>query len=278
MAFGIAAATALLLAPTSGAASTSSTLRMAPRAEPTAGVSSNWAGYVVTAPQTTTPAAGATFTDVTGGWVQSKATCDTGEATASAFWVGLGGVDESTQGLEQLGTEADCSANGRTTYSAWYELLPAGPVELKMRIRPRDKITAAVLSDGQGVVVSLKDTTAHTRFSKRIPVVDPLDLGSAEWIAEAPSACDAGGQRCRAVPLTNFGTVRFTGAATVGGSHPGTISDPAWATEQVSLVPDPNAPGFGGATNTHGAAANALSPDGRSFSVAWQRTPATSSP
>ena len=169
---------------------------MSALASPAPDVSSNWAGYVVTAasaPATTpAPTPSASFTDVTGSWVQTKATCDTGESTSSAFWVGLGGVDETSQGLEQLGTEADCTPGGKMSYSAWYELLPANPVKLKLKIRPGDKVTAAVLSSGQQIVFSLKDLTRHTKFSKRVPFVDPLDLGSAEWIAEAPAACSAG--------------------------------------------------------------------------------------
>jgi Peptidase A4 family len=283
VAFGLASAIAVVAAPAAGSAAKAPAIRMSALAQPTPDVSSNWAGYVVTAQPSAggvvaTPAA--TFTDVAGTWVQSKATCDTGELASSAFWVGLGGVDENSQGLEQLGTEADCTPSGKVSYSAWYELLPADPVELKMRIRPGDRISAAVLSVGQQVVLSMKNLTRHTRFSKRLPFVDPLDLGSAEWIAEAPSACSADGRRCRIVPLTNFGKVTFTGAAAIGSSHPGTISDPSWSAEQVSLVPDTSSQtNVGGAANTHGASPSNLSIDGRSFSVAWQRTPtATSNP
>src|SRR5262249_26246518 len=162
----------------------------------TPGVSSNWAGYLVTgasASPSGDPSAPATFTDVTGTWVPSKATCDTGEQASSAFWVGLGGVDESSRGLEQLGTWADCPARGETSCSVWYELRLAAAVGLKMRIRPGDKVSAAVLSVGQQIVFSLKDLTTHARFSKRLRFVAPLDLGSAEWIAEAPAACGANG-------------------------------------------------------------------------------------
>lgn len=281
---GAAAGVLAIVASTSGAtdATPSGSARMSTLASPAPGASANWAGYVVTGAQTTAsaaPAATETFTDVTGSWVQTRATCDTGEATSSAFWVGLGGADETSQGLEQLGTEADCTPAGKMTYSAWYELLPADPVELKLKIRPGDKVTAAVLSVGEQIVFSLKDLTRHTRFSKRVPFVDPLDLGSAEWIAEAPAACSAGGRRCRIVPLTNFGTVTFTGAAAIGSGHPGTISDSTWSTSQVSLVPESmRAPTFGGGSNTHGASPSSLSSDGRSFTVAWQRSPAATTP
>jgi hypothetical protein len=282
---GAAAAVLSVLVPSAAASppsASSSTYRRSALATPAPGISANWAGYVATAtpPTASDPApAPAQFTDVTGTWTQTKATCTGRETTSSALWVGLGGVDETSQGLEQLGTEADCSAAGIATYSAWYELLPADPVKLSIRIRPGDRVTAAVLSVGPQIVLSLKDLTRHTRFGKRLPSVDPLDLGSAEWIAEAPAACSAGGRRCRIVPLTNFGTVTFSRAAAIECGHPGTISDPSWSATQVSLVPNGmRAPSGAGASNTHGASPSGLSPDGRSFSVAWQRTPAAGTP
>ena len=98
--------------------------------------SSNWAGYAV--------ANRKPFTSVTGKWVQPVATCADLSSTYSAFWVGLGGFDDSSQALEQTGTEANCSAAGRATYTVWYELVPAGPVTVKMVVRPGDAISATV--------------------------------------------------------------------------------------------------------------------------------------
>ena len=73
-------------------------------------VSSNWSGYAVS---------GATYKTVTGTWVQPAASCSTtSSTTASAFWIGLGGDSESSNALEQAGTEADCTG-GTASYSAW---------------------------------------------------------------------------------------------------------------------------------------------------------------
>lgn len=47
--------------------------------------SSNWAGYAV-------HRSGVTFTRVTGEWTAPQATCTAGQATYSAVWVGIGGL------------------------------------------------------------------------------------------------------------------------------------------------------------------------------------------
>ena len=242
----------------------------APRIASDSTVSTNWSGYAVTTPAaaSSTPVS---FTDVAGTWVQPRVKCS-GEVGAAAFWVGLGGWDQASQALEQIGTEATCNARRQVTYSAWYELVPAGPVTIKLKIRPKDHVTAAVLVSGTQITLSLKNLTRHTRFTKRIGSSSALDTGSAEWIAEAPSLCSSRG-RCTVVPLSNFGTVTFTGAATIGNGHPGTISDPTWFPAQVVLAADPNASsGVGSAANTHGATPSSASADGRSFAVTWRQT------
>ena len=45
------------------------------------------------------------------------------------------------------------------------------------------------------------------------------DAGNAEWIAEAPSACNASGTSCRTLPLANFGTLGGFGGG--GGGFSG---------------------------------------------------------
>ena len=131
-------------------------------------VSSNWAGYVATAPTAAQPPAstGLSFTDVTGSWVQPRLTCSAGEVGAAAFWVGLGGSQDSSSALEQIGTEGDCNRSGKAMYSSWYEFVPAGPVTIKLKVRPGDRMTGAVLVSGTQVTVSLKNLSTHKRFSR----------------------------------------------------------------------------------------------------------------
>ncbi len=241
-------------------------------------VSSNWSGYAAAAPADGTAA----FSDVTATWVQPKAKCTTGRGDSAAFWVGLGGDSADSQSLEQLGTEADCDADSTApTYGAWWEIVPAASVPIPLKIRAGDRVTAAVLVKGQSVTMSLKDTTRRTRFSKTLTVAHPLDVSSAEWIAEAPSTCTANG-RCRAVPLTQFGSVNFTNATAIADGHPGTISDPAWVAAPIELIASGGGGRFFGRGDVLGPGVGAvpgdLSSDGSSFSVAWQQNVAPSGP
>jgi hypothetical protein len=113
------------------------------------------------------------------------------------------------------------------------------------------------------VTLSLKNTTRHTRFSKTVTLAQPPDVSSAEWIAEAPSACTRSGA-CEVVPLANFGRITFTNASAAANETSGTITNPAWLATPIQLVPD-------GSQGTSGAVPGALSADGRSFQVFWQR-------
>jgi hypothetical protein len=238
-------------------------------------ISSNWSGYVATAPA----GAPATFSDVTATWIQPKPTCSVGRQDSAAFWVGLGGNDATSPALEQLGTGLDCDGTSTAPVSsAWWEIVPAAAVPIKLIVRPGDRVNAAVLVNGQTVTMSLKNLTRHTRFSKVLTLTQPLDVSSAEWIAEAPSTCTDNG-RCTPVPLTRFGQITFSNAATIGNAHPGTISDPAssatpvWLPTAVELISDGSTGRFLGSADPLGPGVGAmptdLSVDGRSFSVSW---------
>ena len=243
-------------------------------AAPTAGidVSSNWSGYAVTGVGSTATVASTAmnFTNVTGTWTQPAATCTPGQSTSAAMWVGLGGYTVGSNALEQAGTAADCSSAGKATYYAWYELVPAASVTLKLKIFPGDKITSSVLVKGNDVLVQVKNRTRHTVFTKHLEMEEP-DVSSAEWIAEAPSECTATGL-CRTVPLTNFGSVTFSKLAALGNGQGGRLSGPGWESTPIQLVPrsrrffgDVNA----SATSTAGASPTSLSGDGSAFTVNW---------
>jgi hypothetical protein len=221
--------------------------------------SSNWAGYAVTHRKP--------FTSVTGKWVQPTATCADLSATYSAFWVGLGGFSANSFAVEQTGTLANCS-DGSPSYTAWYELYPRPPVMLRTAVRPGDTLSATVSVSKKTVVIRLKNVTTGRLFTKRLHMNRP-DVGSAEWVAEAPSGCDYTGN-CSTLPLTNFGTVAFShGTATIKG-HKGRISDPVWSETTIELhgdLNDPNNPSQAGAN----AIPRALGPDGGSFAIDWQQ-------
>src|SRR5204863_219937 len=84
-----------------------------------------------------------------GSWVQPATTCKAGSSAYSAFWVGLGGFADGLTSLEQTGTESDCTLDGTPRYSAWYEILPAPAIPLKLVVRPGDTISASVAVSGR---------------------------------------------------------------------------------------------------------------------------------
>jgi hypothetical protein len=234
-------------------------------------VSSNWSGYAIVSPDDAT--APLSFSDVTGTWVQPKAKCSTTKATSAAFWVGIGGYDESSNSLEQLGTGVDCDGASTTpTYYAWWELVPASSVRIKLKISPGDTINAAVLVSGQTITFSLKDVTRGSRFSKVLTTSQALDTGSAEWIAEAPSECGSFGH-CQVVPLTNFGTVTFTKSAAIANTHPGTLTDALWSASPIELITGGQTSRFFGQVTDDGSGTGAVpgdvTTDGRGFSVSY---------
>jgi hypothetical protein len=191
-------------------------------------VSQNWAGYA---------AHGATFEAISARWRQPKPRCSGGNVRYSAMWVGLGGYSLSSNALEQVGTELDCSQSGHAVSSAWYELVPNPSHTIAMKIRPGDLIAASVAVIGQQVSVSIQDLTRNRSFHKTI-TASIVDVSSAEWILEAPSACIDGTSACRTLPLTNFGHAGFTVArATTSGGQPETISNSAWSHTRITLGP-----------------------------------------
>jgi hypothetical protein len=221
--------------------------------------STNWAGYAVVHKKP--------FSSVTGRWVQPVATCSDFSPTYSAFWVGLGGFAKRSFAVEQTGTLANCEA-GSPVYTAWYELYPAPPVMLKLAVRPGDTLNATVSVSKQTVVIRLKNVTTAKLFTKKLRMKRP-DLGSAEWVAEAPSGCDFSGN-CATLPLTNFGTVDFTHSSATVKGHKGRISDPTWTATTIELHGDlANAgqPSQAGANAIPGA----IGADGGSFAVTWQQ-------
>jgi hypothetical protein len=131
---------------------------------PTPELSSNWAGYAISG----NGAGARRFKHVAASWIQPAVLCTPGATTYSAFWVGLGGMSQSSRKLEQTGTEADCDADGIAQYSAWYELVPAGPVRLKLAVAAGDAVSASVAVRGAYVTVTLADHTTGALADKRL--------------------------------------------------------------------------------------------------------------
>lgn len=169
--------------------------------------SSNWSGYAV---------AGATFSDVKGTWKEPAAKCSGSGAEYASFWVGIDGY--SSNSVEQLGTDSDCSG-GSPRYYGWYEMYPANSVNLgsKYPVKPGDTLTAEVKVSGTSYTLSMKSSAGWTFSITKTS--STAKKASAEWVIESPEIC---GTSCTLAKLADFGKVTFTvsEAATSGGDMP----------------------------------------------------------
>jgi Peptidase A4 family len=227
-------------------------------------VSPNWAGYVLSAQSTT-------FTSITATWKQPRAFCAAStHGSGVSFWVGLGGSTPGAKALEQAGTASTCGAGGVATYHAWFEVVPQPPVTTDVVVFPGDTITASVnvVDGGATALFQLKNRTRHSAFTARVPLTDPPDLSSADWIAEAPTKCLQA--FCLPVPLQQFGSVSFSRIAALGNGIGGTLTHSGWKQSTYQLVPSTVLVSGPARTDTAaGAVTTGLAPDGRSFDVVW---------
>jgi Peptidase A4 family len=201
----------------------------------------NWSGY-------SSYSTNGTFTDVKGSWTQPTATC-TNKATYASFFVGLDGYNSNS--VEQLGTEADCSHGRRVNY-AWWEMYPSPSHSISgFSVTPGVTYSAEVKYNGSGSF-TLTLSGGGQSFSTTQTLSNP-SLSSAEWIAEAPSMC-AGS--CRVLPLTNFGTVPFSGSS----ANSRAINYSGWSFDPLTMV-------------TNGlqvkASPSGLTSSGSAFSITW---------
>jgi hypothetical protein len=248
------AATLAVLLPAAGSRAAGATLVHGRPAKLLTGIgrattaSTNWSGY-------STYADGTTFTSVKGRWVQPAASCPTNKAQYSSFWVGIDGYNSNS--VEQIGTDADCVGTNRPSYYAWYEMYPAFPVNLSMKVTPGDTMAGSVTVSGNTFTLTIKDVTTGQSFTTK-QSQSGLEQSSAEWVAEAPSGCTA--HSCKVLPLANFGKVRFTGSYTTGNSHTGSISDSAWSNDKIVMVTN------GGSVKAQPSNLNSA---GTAFNVNW---------
>jgi len=245
-------------------------------------VTPNWSGYVATAP------AGSDryFASATGTWTVPRAHCRPGKrASSSTVWVGLGGFHSGNQ--EEVGTNSNCSASGKPSYFAWFELVPylsyhAFP-EIKNEVRPGDRITGLVrVINPRLVELRLQNRTRGWTFMRRINYTSQ-DTSTAEWVVEAPAVCVR--YFCHEADLAHFDDVTIDGISATAHNRKGTLIDPRWDVYRVRLVPAklkvptilpsptidkskvPIRKGI--AVSPAGATPGALPADGRSFTVKW---------
>ena len=239
----------------------------AARAATTTATSSNWAGYAVSR-------SGIRYRRVSASWTVPTVSYTPGRQSFSANWIGLGGFRPNSQALEQIGTEANCSAAGRASYAAWYELVPATAAGVRLRVSPGDVMSASVTVVGHSVSLRLADDT-HPAVYAKAAHAGVVDTSSAEWIVEAPSVCASStvsSSNCQMVPLADFQTTHFGQAsATSTTGHTGTISNPSWSATAIFLSSAGRRFGGAGISNASGQATPlALSASGSAFDVIYQ--------
>ena len=198
------------------------------------------------------------------------ATCSDRGDTYSAAWVGLGGFHESSHALEQIGTDADCSRAGGAVYSGWYELVPAAPVTLKLKVHAGDAMVASVTVRDHDVTLRIRDLSTGKMFT-RTRRVSRIDSSSAEWIVEAPSVCVTT-NICRTLTLTDFGSVAFSDLSATAGGQTGPVEDPLWSATELELREAqnfPQGPRASAASISAVAVPSALSSGGSAFAVSW---------
>jgi hypothetical protein len=177
----------------------------------------NWSGYAV---QSTKDQA---FTSVKASWVQPKVTC-TSEDRMAATWVGLDGANNGT--VEQDGSTGWCF-EGKAVYFTWYEMYPAGSIEVGKSLKPGDKITATVSRSGSKYTLTVKDAT-HTSasFTKKASCALGTCLDqSIEWIMERPAWSTTG-----IMPLAVYNGWKATGVT--GGQVKGVKT----TTEEITMI------------------------------------------
>jgi hypothetical protein len=210
----------------------------------------NWAGYADVA------STHGTFTNVSGSWGVPKLTC-TKEDRITSDWVGLDGFSSST--VEQDGTASQCF-EGTAVYYSWYEMYPAGTVEVGASVAAGDKISASVARSGSSYTLKLTDST-HTAnsFSKTAscPTSTCLDT-SAEWIAERPAYSSTG-----IVPEAQFSSVKFSSASETAAGKTSTISGYSGTNYAITCVDS---------TDTYDIVATSGLTGGNAFTSTWKNS------
>jgi hypothetical protein len=166
-------------------------------------ISINWSGYAALSHVNKFNYVHATF-------VQPSIKCIGNPLTITSNWVGLDGYNDQT--VEQDGTFAFCGGKAHTTpiYIAWYEMYPAGSVEV-FKVNPGDIIDVSVTyANGTFSLAETDLTTGKTHT--QTATCASCERDSAEWIIERPAYCDNSG--CTKVilgALAPFGTTTMSG-------------------------------------------------------------------
>jgi hypothetical protein len=176
-------------------------------------ISINWSGYAATS--------ASKFTYVYSTFVQPAITCSGAKDLVTSNWVGLDGFANQT--VEQDGTQGVCSGSDHMTakYVAWYEMYPAGSVNV-FSINAGDTITTAVSYASGKFSLTVSDLTSHKSHTD-VAACSKCRRASAEWIIERPAACsNKSCTKAAILALPDFGTSTMSDdVASDGGANTG---------------------------------------------------------
>ena len=167
----------------------------------------NWSGFAVTSSKK--------FTYAQSRFVQPTLTCPGDHANEwSSNWVGLDGFNNTT--VEQDGTAATCGGASNTTpvYTAWYEMYPAGSVNV-FTVSPGDTINTSVSFSNGKFTLTVSDLTSGKSATHTAKCAS-CKRASAEWIVERPELCTSS-TNCFLAHLADFGTTSMSAKVRVAG-------------------------------------------------------------
>jgi Peptidase A4 family len=164
-------------------------------------ISLNWSGYAATS--------SAPFTYVHTRFVQPAVTCPGAANEWTSNWAGLDGFTTAT--VEQDGTYATCGGPHNMTpqYEAWYEMFPAGSVNV-FPVHAGDVINASVRYAHGEFTLTVSDLTSGKTATDKATCAS-CERASAEWILERPAMCNNSQTKCFVTKLADFNTSTMAG-------------------------------------------------------------------
>jgi len=181
--------------------------------------STNWTGAVLVATKATYKSVTGTFTVPT---PKEPSGGSSSTSYSSSAWVG---IDGDTCGSAILQTGLDFTVRGTTvSYDAWYEWFPDYAYDFTgISFSAGDSVTLTVTATStKAGSATITNNTKGTTVTKSITSTSALCEENAEWIVEDYE------EGSSLVPLSNWGTVTFTGAS--AGTVSGTSVSPSGAT------------------------------------------------
>jgi hypothetical protein len=210
----------------------------------------NWSGYVDES------GTKGTFTKVAGSWTMPAVTC-TAEDTIASEWVGFDGATSTDTTVEQAGTVGWCY-EGVPTYYTWYEMYPAGSVDVGTSPQPGDAITASVTRSSSTYTLKLTDATnpGNSFSEKKTCATSTCQDLSAEWVTERPSFVIG------IPPLADYGTWTLINGTETASGKSGTIG--SYGTVHELEMVD--------ATDRYVLSSPSALTDNNSFSTTWDNS------